>query len=50
MSNQDDLREVIRELVDAINGLMGRHPTWKESHAATMKAKAALEQAIKELP
>jgi hypothetical protein len=41
----EDTRKLIQEMRDALEALMGRHPTWKEQHAATMVGRNAVKKA-----
>jgi hypothetical protein len=41
----EDTRKLIQEMRDALEALMGRHPTWKDQHAATMAGRNAVKKA-----
>jgi hypothetical protein len=41
----EDTKKLIQEMRDALEALMGRHPTWKEQHAATMAGRNAVKKA-----
>jgi hypothetical protein len=41
----EDTSKLIREMRDALESLMGRHPTWKDQHAATMAGRNAVKKA-----
>ena len=41
----EDIKKIIREMRDALEALMGRHPTWKDQHAATMAGRNAVKKA-----
>jgi hypothetical protein len=41
----EETRNLIQEMRDALEGLMGRYPTWKEQHAATMAGRNAVKKA-----
>jgi hypothetical protein len=41
----EDTRKLIQEMRDALESLMGRHPTWKDQHAATMAGRNAVKKA-----